>query len=111
MGPCPGPGYTLERVNNNDPYERENCCWATAKVQARNKRNNRLVIYRGEEMTLAQAIEEVGLPRGRVSARLHRDWSVEEALEVVPRKRFRPLACDQATPVHTSQAGTHETGC
>jgi len=36
MGRKPGPGYTLERMNNNKGYSPSNCIWATPKEQARN---------------------------------------------------------------------------
>ncbi len=37
MGRCP-PGFSLNRVNNDGPYSKGNCEWASAKVQANNRR-------------------------------------------------------------------------
>lgn len=37
MGPHPGPGWTLDRVNNNDNYTLTNCRWATRQTQGRNR--------------------------------------------------------------------------
>jgi len=36
LGRKPGPGYSLERYNNNKGYSPTNCGWATPKEQARN---------------------------------------------------------------------------
>jgi len=41
-------GMTLERVNNDKGYSPNNCKWATAYEQNRNKRNNRIYNYQGE---------------------------------------------------------------
>jgi hypothetical protein len=37
MGPCPGPGYSIDRENGDKGYEPGNCRWATCKEQCDNR--------------------------------------------------------------------------
>lgn len=57
----PQPGMTLERVDNNGDYCKNNCTWATMRDQCNNRRNSVRVEYLGKTKTLAEWSREKGL--------------------------------------------------
>jgi hypothetical protein len=50
---------TIERINNNKGYYKENCRWATRMEQGSNKRNNVFIKFNGKTQTLAQWSREM----------------------------------------------------
>ncbi len=85
---APPSGLMLERKDNGGNYCKENCVWATAKTQARNRRNNTLVAHQGKLLTIVEWAEELGFPRYTISKRLRRGWSVERTLGTPPMQQF-----------------------
>lgn len=74
-------GTTLDRIDNNGDYYPENCRWASHKVQSRNKRNNRIIIFKEKEMPLIELQEKTGIPYQRLYERIVRNgWSVDRAV-------------------------------
>ena len=64
---------SLDRINNEKGYCKENCRWATMKQQSRNKRNNRLITFKGETKCLAEWAIKLKMEESTIRRRL-RDW-------------------------------------
>lgn len=86
MGDSFSPELSLERMDNEKGYSPENCVWATMTTQNRNKRNNRILEYEGEQAPLAVWAERVGIKYNTLFSRINNGWSVAEALEFEPRR-------------------------
>jgi len=52
MGPMPFPDAQIERIDNDGPYCKSNCKWATIKEQSRNRRSTIKVSHNGITMCL-----------------------------------------------------------
>lgn len=79
MGERPA-GMSLDRRDNDGPYSPDNCYWATAKQNQRNKRTNRLIEWRGETLPLAAWAERLGINERTFTNRLNRGWPLERAM-------------------------------
>lgn len=74
------PGLQIERKDNEGPYCKENCTWATAKEQARNRRSNRVYTVQGVTGCLWDLAKHFGIKRQTVEKRLDDlGWPIEKA--------------------------------
>lgn len=90
MGQCPK-GHMLERIDNNGPYCKENCKWATGVEQHNNKRTNRMVTAFGRTQTIAQWSAETGIPWTNIRNRIDRlGWEPEAAVSE-PNRQGRKI--------------------
>lgn len=79
---------TIDRINPNGNYTKENCRWNTLWNQNLNRSNNHLIAYKGETKPLAQWAREKGFKRGLLENRIKRGWSVKKMLETKVISKF-----------------------
>lgn len=80
MGPRPSPKHMIERRNNTQGYQPDNCLWETRITQNRNKRNNTPVTFENRTQCIAAWAEETGIPAATILYRLTHKWSIKDAL-------------------------------
>ena len=84
-------GLTLDRIDNDGPYCPDNCRWVTYKIQMNNKSNNIRIDWKGENHTLSEWSEIVGLNVETLKYRIEVGWPVDKAMTVPPRVTNRIL--------------------
>ena len=65
MGDKP-PGKSIDRINNDEGYNKSNCEWRDLKAQSRNRRDNVWVIVDGERMVVTDALSVLGIRLGHL---------------------------------------------
>ena len=78
---------TIDRIDVNGNYEPSNCRFVDAKTQCRNKRNNNLVTYKGETLTVAEWSERTHISANALYNRINRGWDLERAFTQPCRKK------------------------
>lgn len=67
---------SLDRIENDKGYSKENCRWATVKEQNDNKRGCIYYEYNGEKLTISRWAEKFGITRSKTA-----DWLKREGIE------------------------------
>lgn len=72
----------IDRIDTNGHYSKENCRWVTPTLNSSNRRNNVIVYFQGNKMTLKQAAEVAGMDYKLVHNRLYKlHWPFDKAIQ------------------------------
>ncbi|MFQ5751602.1 MAG: hypothetical protein ACE5HI_06345, partial [bacterium] len=71
---------TIERINSNEDYSKNNCRWATQAEQLRNTSRTHLITFRGKTMCRSDWSKKLGFPHWILQRRFELGWSIKEAL-------------------------------
>lgn len=80
-------GLSLDRVDNSLGYCKENCRWATATEQGRNKRSNRWITVGNKTQIMADWCREVGTTNAEIINLVKKGMTYAEAIERISRKK------------------------
>jgi hypothetical protein len=81
MGVRPSKAHSIDRIDGAKGYNKDNCRWATAKEQSRNRNIIVLLTHQGKTQRMVEWAEQIGISAVTIRARIQRyGWSVERAL-------------------------------
>jgi hypothetical protein len=88
MGDKPSLKHSLDRIDVNGDYSKENCKWSTSLEQSNNKRNNHNVFYGSEKISLSELSRRFNINKNSMRHRvLNQKLSIEEAVAKISVKQ------------------------
>lgn len=88
-------GKSLDRINNDKGYSKNNCRWATWEQQQNNRRNNKLIKYKNVTNSIGWWANKVGIHDQTLRDRIENKWPLELALKVKPNLANRNKPCSR----------------
>lgn len=81
MGFKPTINHTIERVDVNGNYQKDNCIWATRKQQANNRRSNYMITYKGVTKNRSEWADLIGVSVRTIASRCRANKPIEIILK------------------------------
>lgn len=80
-------GTSIDRIDVQKGYFKDNCRWATPTQQMRNRRDTKKYEYLGEINALGYFADKANIPVRRVQQRLNAGWDLKSALTISVRAK------------------------
>ncbi len=88
MGDSWKTGHTLDRLDSDKNYYKENCRWATPKEQSWHIKTIHPITWKGQTKSIGQWAHELGIKYPTLAGRINRGkWSLEKVFNtpIIPR--------------------------
>lgn len=72
---------TIDRIDNDKGYSPENCRWVNQKVQANNRKTNRVIEHEGEKHTLIEWSEILGISNSKLIWHLDKGRTIKDVID------------------------------